>query len=140
MPSLPLSYENLASATTKHPSTKPIFMLNLWRFRPTALYAPEHAHLSPSPCTGEEAMTRYRLAMRSILPPNTVLHFTSVPVTSVAAPEGETWDFVAIVKYENLGAFREMVECKEYREEVEPHRVAALEDYRLVMLDEVQVE
>jgi len=140
MPCLPISYENLSSASKTYDPTKPIFMLNIWRYRTEAVYAPEHAHLSPSPCTGEEALKRYRQAIYAVLPPNAALHFTSVPVTTVVAPDGEKWDYVALVRYDNLAGFKNMVSCKEYKEEVEPHRLAGLEDFRLIMLDEIEHE
>lgn len=49
------------------------------------------------------------------------------PLGNVAAPEGEEkWDVVILVEYPNLQAFRDMVECKEYKEEIAPHREAGL--------------
>ena len=84
-------------------------------------------------------MTRYREGIRAVLPPNAAVHFTAVPVTNVVAPEGEKWDVVVIVKYENLEGFRKMVESEEYKRDVEPHRLAALEDFRLIMMDKVEV-
>jgi uncharacterized protein (DUF1330 family) len=55
----------------------------------------------------------------------------------VAGPEGEGWDWVAVVRYENLQGFRDMVESKKYKEAVEPHRVAGLKEWRLIALDGV---
>lgn len=53
----------------------------------------------------------------------------------VGAPVDEKWDRAMIVRYENLEGFRKMVECREYKKMVEPHRLAGLEDWRLVLLD-----
>lgn len=139
MPCLPISYTNLTSVAETYDASKPIFMLNMWRYRPTAVYSSTRAHLSTAPCTGEEAMTRYRTALRPLLPPNATIHFSSKVLTHVVAPGNEDWDVVVIVHYENLEGFRKMVNCREYKEEVEPHRLAALEDFRLIMLDKMDV-
>jgi hypothetical protein len=52
----------------------------------------------------------------------------------VAGPDGEKWDLVTVVRYESLKGFRDMVESKLYKDEVEPHRVAGLEEWRLVAI------
>jgi hypothetical protein len=41
---------------------------------------------------------------------------------------------VTVVRYESLKGFRDMVESKLYKDEVEPHRVAGLEEWRLVAI------
>ncbi|KAH7079366.1 hypothetical protein BKA63DRAFT_508264 [Paraphoma chrysanthemicola] len=132
MPCLPISHENLAEVAKTYDSAKPIFMLNLWRYRDQAVYAPESAHLSPEPCTGEEALNRYRTAIHTVLPPNASVHFLARPLTSVIAPPGEKWDQIALIRYENLQGFRDMVASEKYKTEVEPHRLAGLEDMRLI--------
>lgn len=134
MPVYPISHVSLNEIERSHDPNKPIFMLNLWRFRPTALYGPEHAHLSSGPCIGREATERYRAAIQSVLPPNALIHFVGDFEGMVAGPEGEKWDWVAIVRYESLKGFRDMVESAEYREEVEPHRIAGLEEWRLIAM------
>ncbi|KAF2632123.1 hypothetical protein BU25DRAFT_454489 [Macroventuria anomochaeta] len=139
MPVYPISSSALDAIDKTHDPNKPIFMLNLWRFRPTALYPPEHAHLSPppagTPCTGREATERYRAAIQAVLPPNASIHFVGNCEGMVAGPEGETWDWVALVRYESLKGFRDMVESVRYKEEVEPFRNAGLEEWRLVALE-----
>lgn len=64
------------------------------------------------------------------------MQFAGLPIANVVAPVGEKWDLMALVRYETLDGFKEMVESKQYREEVMPHRVAGLEDARLIMLEE----
>ncbi|KAH7067089.1 hypothetical protein FB567DRAFT_259347 [Paraphoma chrysanthemicola] len=132
MPCLPISHENLAEVAKTYDPSKPVFMLNLWRYRDRAVYAPEFAHLSSGPCTGEEALKRYRAAITTVLPPNASVHFSARPLTSVIAPAGEKWDFLALIRYENLQGFRDMVASEKYKREVEPHRLAGLEDMRLI--------
>jgi hypothetical protein len=114
-------------------------MLNLYRFRPTAIYAPEHAHLSPSPCTGLEATDRYRAAMGPVLPPGASLHFMGKGLTTVAGPDGEKWDRVMVIRYQSLQGFIDMVESEKYKREAEPHRLAGLEEWRLILMEEVEV-
>lgn len=80
-------------------------------------------------------MDRYRAALNPLLPPNAAVFFMSNPITKLVAPDGENWDVVAIIKYDNLEGFKKMVECDEYKKEAEPHRLAALDDFRLYMLD-----
>jgi len=132
---LALNLDAIAQASKTHPPTKPITMLNLFRYRLTALYGTEHSHLA-SPCTGEEAMTKYRTLIQPVLPPNASVLFVGVPIALVVAPGGEKWDLMVLVRYETLQGFKDMVESKEYREEVMPHRMAGLEDARLIMLEE----
>jgi hypothetical protein len=135
MPCLPINYDVLASVAGSHDPTKPIYMLNLWKFRAEAAYLPEHAALAGPPCTGREAMTRYRTAILSVAPPGAAEYFVSSVLTEVVAPKGESWDTVVLVRYDKMENFKKMVECKKYKESIEPHRLAALEDFRLIMLD-----
>ncbi|KAJ4408720.1 hypothetical protein N0V91_002975 [Didymella pomorum] len=134
MPVYPISQTNLNAIEQAHDASKPIFMLNLWRFRAEALYAPEHAHLSSGPCTGREATERYRAAIQNVLPPNARIHFLGDPEGMVAGPKGEKWDLITVVRYESLQGFRDMVESQKYNDEVEPHRVAGLDEWRLVAI------
>ncbi|KAJ4986673.1 hypothetical protein SVAN01_07859 [Stagonosporopsis vannaccii] len=133
----PITEAALSKIANTHPPSAPIYMLNLWRFRPTALYAPEHAHLSPGPCSGREATERYRAGIASVLPPGAAVHFIGNVEGFVAGPQEEKWDWVAVVKYETLQGFRDMVGSQKYREEVEPHRLAGLEEWRLIAMEGV---
>ena len=133
-----LSLAGLSNLPPTYDPTKPVYMLNLWKYRNEASYLPEHSHLAGDGCTGQEALGRYRTAIASLLPPNTSVIFSSTVLAKLAAPEDENWDFVAILKYETLEGFKKMVECKEYRENVEPHKMAGLEDHRLIVLDRLE--
>lgn len=136
MPCGPISYENLEKAYANHDPSKPIYMLNLWRIRETASYLPEHSAVAGEPCSGKEALARYRAAIQPCLPPNSSVFFSGDMITQVVAPQGERWDWAALIKYEaGLKGFKEMVESKKYKEAAEPHRLAGLEDFRLIMLD-----
>lgn len=50
----------------------------------------------------------------------------------LVAPPGEHWDDVAIVEYPSFAVFQRMLESPAYRAEAEPHRRAALADWRLI--------
>ncbi|KAF2739907.1 hypothetical protein EJ04DRAFT_572642 [Polyplosphaeria fusca] len=134
----PIDYEKLTSLTTTYDANKPIYMLNLLRFREKAEYAPEHAELAGTPCTGREAWTRYVTALHSgVLPPESAVFFMSKVTAMIAGPQSEQWDDAAIVYYPTLEGFKNMVESKVYKEKCFGHRFAALEDFRLVMLDKM---
>ena len=51
---------------------------------------------------------------------------------TIVAPADEQWDDVAIVGYPGLAAFRTLVESEAYKKEADPHRSAALADWRLI--------
>jgi hypothetical protein len=131
-----INHTNLNSLLSSHDPSKPISMLNLWRYRSTAIYPASHAHLSSTPCTGEEAMACYIAALQPLMPPGSSVQFTGKVLANVVAPEEEEiWDVVAIVRYETLEGFVKMVESVEYGE-VERHKGAALEGQRLVVMEE----
>ncbi|KAF2646536.1 hypothetical protein P280DRAFT_464741 [Massarina eburnea CBS 473.64] len=138
MPVVPLDHEILASLATTYNPTRPVYMLNLWKYRTEAKYAPGESALAGEPCSGREASNRYITAITPLMPKDFELHFTSSVAGLISAPEGEQhWDTVEIVKYPTLEGFRKMMESKEYLETAQPHRVAALEDFRLIMLDKM---
>lgn len=139
MPCLPINHDKLDSLSTTYDPTKPIYMLNLWKYRPTAVYLPEDSALAGAPCSGREASLRYRAAIGSVLPPNATVFFMSVAIAEVVAPKSETWDDVMIIRYESLEGFRTMVASEEYKKSVQPHRLAALDDFRLIMLDKLEM-
>ena len=143
MPVHPISTTALDAIANTHGPAKPIFMLNLWKFKPSATYPPGFTH--PGPCSGKEATERYQSAIYTVLPPNASIQFAGDVQGFVAAPrdseggpvEAEKWDWVAVVRYENFEGFRTMVESEKYKREVEPHRVAGLEEWRLIAMDGV---
>ncbi len=63
--------------------------------------------------------------------PVDVAWFGSV-MTCLVAPPGERWDEIAIVRYPSFAAFRSYVESEAYETEAVPHKVAALDDWRLL--------
>nr|WP_249797812.1 hypothetical protein [Bradyrhizobium sp. 199] len=120
------------------PEDQPIFMLNLLRYRDEALY---RANRELPSCSGREAYyTRYvpafrKLALNQGVVPNWL---GSVGAVLVGA-EGEGWHDAAIVRYPDFPTFQRIVLSADYRRDAEPHRLAALADWRLIATTEVQV-
>ncbi|KAF2654944.1 hypothetical protein K491DRAFT_716709 [Lophiostoma macrostomum CBS 122681] len=138
MPCLPINYTALAEASKSFDPTTPIYMLNLLKYRPQATYLPEHAALAGEPCTGPDAWHRYVTALGPLLPTGAARFFVGNVVAEAVVPKGESWDVVGINVYPSLDAFRKMVESRQYQEGAMPHRLAALEDFRLVVLDKLE--
>lgn len=117
------------------PEDVPIVMVNLLRYREKALYV-----------AGEQGEVRSGrdVYFQSYVPAFTQVAasaestksirpiFLGAAVGVLAGPAGEVWDDVALVEYPSLEAFRTVVESSIYRERAEPHRLAALEDWRLI--------
>lgn len=51
----------------------------------------------------------------------------------------EEWHVAALVRYPSFEAFREVTESERYKEEGLPHRLASLEDWRLVVTVELEI-
>ena len=110
---------------------QPIFMLNLLRYNNRADY-PDGAGFPP--CSGREAyFTRYVPAFGKLAEGTGIKPFWIGNVLAgVVAPAGEQWDDVAIVEYPSFDAFRTLVESDAYEKKADPHRAAALADWRLI--------
>ena len=53
----------------------------------------------------------------------------------LVGPEGARWDAAVLNEYADFAAFRAIVDSEAYRTQVEPHRLAALDEFRLFVLD-----
>lgn len=108
-----------------------IFMVNLLRYNEQARYEPGAAF---APCSGREAyFTRYVPAFSEIADGTGIRPFwVGNALAGVVAPAEEQWDDVAIVEYPNFAAFRDLVQSDGYKVKADPHRVAALADWRLI--------
>ncbi len=115
------------------PEDEPLFMLNLLRFNEQANYKNEENH---QPMTGREAyFEKYAPAFWKAAEGEDVqIFFAGKVLTQFVAPDDEKWDEAAIVRYENVAAFRRITGNAIYRKEAEEHRIAALEDWRLIAL------
>ena len=127
-----LTPEALDTATAVAGSTnQPIYMLNLLRYNDRAAY-PENAGLAP--CSGREAyFERYVPAFSSVAQGSGIKPvWIGKALTGIVAPADEHWDDVAIVEYPSFAVFRALVESDAYKTQADPHRSAALADWRLI--------
>lgn len=131
MPTTEMMPDVLAAASAGGWTDQPIFMVNLLRYNDQARY---EDGTSLVPCTGREAyFERYvpafgELAQGTGIRPFWVGH----ALAGIVAPAGEAWDDVAIVEYPSFEAFRTLVESDAYKADADPHRRAALADWRLI--------
>ncbi len=123
----------LDAAERSLPPNRPIYMLNLLRYRDEALYDDRPGE---RPCTGREAWReRYVPAFRRLaagLPVQRVF-FGSV-LAKIVGPDGAQWHDAALNEYADFATFRSVVDSDAYRREAAPHRHAALDDFRLFAL------
>lgn len=114
-----------------------IVMLNLLRFRDTADYSAHPALAPPAPITGTAAFQRY---IEHTLP---YLHESGGEVSFLGTggdyligPPGERWDLVMLVRQHSVESFLAFASHQGYLAGM-GHRVAALEDSRLLPLSEI---
>jgi len=109
----------------------PIVMLNLIRFRETAL----HGHGCDG-ISGKEAYAEYGRRLRAL-----AAHFPGRPfwvgdaARTYIGPDDETWDLVLCVGYESVSIFRDMLASEPYQQAAQA-RTAAVADSRLVLMHE----
>jgi len=113
-----------------------VVMLNLLRFRSVADYSAAPDLAPKVPITGEAA---YRLYMAHTLPHlkasgGEVLFFSKGGLFLIG-PSDERWDAAMLVRQSSVAAFMAFASNREYLSGV-GHRLAALEDSRLLPLTE----
>ena len=159
-----LNYDTLSHLSTTIPADKPIFVLNLMRFKPIATYspsAPASFHSLP-PLSGREAyFSRYVATFQPRMPASAGPVFLGKPIKSLLAAlpgidnreevhvdgkfgqlendKEDRWDNVAIIKYGSLKEFRDIVENEWYRENLMHHRIASIEEYSLIICEEISL-
>jgi hypothetical protein len=52
---------------------------------------------------------------------------------TLVGPPGEVWDDIAILEWPSFDVLRDILLSAGYEEEADPHRRAALEDWRLIV-------
>jgi len=113
-----------------------VVMLNLLRFRVTADYSATPHLAALVPISGEEA---YRKYMEHTLPylerSGGKLLFFGRGGQFLIGPDNERWDAAMLVRQESAAAFLAFASDQEYMSGI-GHRVAALEDSRLLPLIE----
>ena len=113
-----------------------VVMLNLLRYRAVADYS-STPHLVPGTAVSGEAA--YRLYMEHTMPhlekSGGKLLFFGRGGPFLVGPEGERWDVAMLVQQSSSAAFMEFASNVEYLAGI-GHRTAALEDSRLLPLEE----
>jgi uncharacterized protein (DUF1330 family) len=116
------------------PRDRPIHMLNLIRLRETAAYPEGHPNHGRG-LSGLEAYREYgRTIARHLARLGSRQIWAGAPQVMVTGPQAEAWDLAFIVEYPGSQAFIDMVRDPDYRENVVPHRTAAVADSRLLRL------
>ena len=121
----------LEAARAELADAGPIQMVNLLRYHVQADYGAETRF---APCSGRNAYYQRYIPAFGAIPgaeKSKIIWIGNVQATLVA-PAGERWDDVAIVEYESFEAMRAIVESAQYAREAEPHRRAALQDWRFL--------
>lgn len=126
-----LATQALLAAASSIPAGIPIYMVNLLRYRYQADYGDS---ATAAPCSGREAyFQRYIPAFAKVTEGDGIKPFwVGRALAQLVAPPGEHWDDVAIVEYPSFAVFQRMIESPAYLAEAEPHRRAALADWRLI--------
>jgi len=113
-----------------------VVMLNLLRFRPIADYATTPELAPEEPISGEAA---YRLYMRHTMPhledSGGRLLFYGRGGPFLIGPQDERWDAAMLVEQSSPAAFMAFASNADYLAGI-GHRIAALEDSRLLPLEE----
>ena len=116
-----------------------VVMLNLLRFREVADYSATPELAPGAPVSGEEA---YRLYMEHTLPhlekSGGEILFFGRGGGFLIGPSEERWDAVMLVRQASMASFLEFASNQEYLAGM-GHRLAALEDSRLLPIVEEQV-
>ena len=112
----------------------PIQMVNFLRYFQDAHY-PASNELPP--CSGREAyyqryIPEFAKVASKVAPGSFSITFVGNVQAALVAPAAERWDDIAIIEYLSIEAFRDIVESAHYLSNADPHRRAALEDWRLI--------
>lgn len=130
MPTTEMTPEAIEIAAAAGLSGKPIFMVNLLRYNERA----DYRDATFPPCSGREAyFQRYVPAFSEVAGATGIKPFwVGKALAGIVAPADERWDDVAIVEYPSFEAFKSLVESDAYKAKADPHRAAALADWRLI--------
>ena len=136
MHTIEINPENLQMAKALVPSGSPVMMLNLLRYKKKAAYSTDK-HFGE--ITGREAyFERYVPAFNKVSAGVGIIGIKPFWVGNVllnmVSPANEKWDDIAMVEYPDFAAFCNVVESDSYRAEAAYHRLAALEDWRLIAM------
>lgn len=131
MPTTDLTADALEAAAAVVPAGQAIFMANLLRYNEHANYGADQDF---PPCSGREAYYQRYVPAFGALADGTGIKpvWMGNVLGAIVVPADERWDDLAIVEYPNFRALRALVESAAYKAKADPHRVAALADWRLI--------
>lgn len=112
------------------PEDQPVFMLSLLQWIEQAEYPEGSPH---PPCSGQEAwIGRFDREISRIAREigNFEWVYQGLPVSRIIG--SEKWDFVALVKFANIGTFRNTIGSDTFAPAVLEHRDAALKNWKLL--------
>jgi len=118
-------------------ASTPVYIVSLLRYKEYADYGNA---AGSGPCSGREIyFQRYVRAFKELTAgePVTVFFLGRVQA-GLLAPEGEQWDDIVVMQYPDLSSFRRITESAEYLAMARPHRDAALDDYRMMVVGRVE--
>lgn len=125
--------EQIGALLASDPGDSAVVMLNLLRFREQAEYP---ADFVAEPCDGREAYHRYaEHALAALAKVGGHIKWAGPALATVIAPDGETWDEVALVEYPSKEAFLELGAAVGSNQAT-VHRTAGLADSRLIAVIE----
>jgi len=142
MSAVEVTPETLDAAGRALAGTGPVHMLNLLRYRAQAEYAQQ---TDVPPCSGREAyFSRYvpafaRVAEQVAPGERFMPIYLGTVQTPLVAPAGEAWDDIAIVEYPTFEVLQRIIGSREYKAEADPHRRAALADWRFYATTKVDL-
>jgi uncharacterized protein (DUF1330 family) len=114
-------------------SGDPVVMLNLLKFRATAVYPDGR----PTDLTGRQAYDLYAAAMQKVIEKNGGRLLFGGDVASLVIGEvGDLWDTCVLVEYPSAAAFAAIVTSPEVTE-IGVHRAAGLEGQLLIRVTQL---
>lgn len=133
---------DLEAATGVIPNDRPYVMMNMLKFKSHAEYASNYKAPKSENMTGREAYIKYKdLFVERAFEMGlevSIIFLGTAHTQIVAVPEeGESWDVIIIVKYASWQAFKSVLVDMKYIEEIQPHRVAALQEFRSFAVTEL---
>ncbi len=115
-----------------------IVMLNLLRFRETADYSATPDLRPPTPISGADAFRRYiDHTLPFLRETGGDILFLGKGGKFLIGPETERWDMVALIRQQSVDSFLSFASNEGYLKGL-GHRTAALEDSRLLPLEELK--
>ncbi|MEQ8379674.1 DUF1330 domain-containing protein [Parvibaculum sp.] len=115
-------------ALLKVPEDAPVTVLNFFKFRAEAQYDPKSGE---TPCSGQEAFSRYAAVSAPALEKVGGRFLLLAPFGGSFIGDQEDWDFVVAGTYPNRNAVLALFEDQDYRH-CYIHRLAACERQRVL--------